>query len=456
MGRAGIATLAVALLLGAAQPPDAPEKTDEQVLKDAGLPVDPAGLLKYLRGLPLTADQRRDAAGHVARLGDLAYARREAAEQELAKLLPGALAVVRPATRADDPEVAARARELVRRVERDGSLGRCRAAVRVVLKQPPAGTVEALLDVLPLCLDDAAEEVLDGLVRLASKAEKLPDAVTAALDEADPAKRGAAALLLGRSGTAEQRRKVQQLLADPSLEVRFHAALGLLAARDRAGLAVLVQVVRDGSPVQARLANDVLTALAGATSVGGLDVGGPAARANLARAWDAWAQANARQLDLTRADVEYGSLNRSLVALQAARKFVAVAEAGNQTGNQLAVKPLVALPYCHLDNTVATTAQELENALQNNGLPTPPRFDVPPTTRLQPLDALARAGQPAAKNLAGRHPRDEVVVVDSTYRFPGQPAATRVLVFVRVPKAGAARVVGYSFLSVDPRRPVVW
>jgi hypothetical protein len=458
MIRAGIVTLGLALLVSGAHGQDAAEKADEQILKEAGLPTEPAGLLKYLKGLPPTAEQRRQAAALVGQLGDPAYLQREDAEEQLAKLLPGSIVALRPATRSDDPEIAARAKVLLDRIERDGTLVRWRAAVHVVLTQPPPGTFEVLLDALPLCFDEVAEEVLDGLVRLAGKADKLPEVVLTAVDEIDPAKRAAAALLLGRSGTAEQRRKVQQLLADPSLEVRFHAALGLLAARDRSGLGVLVQVVREGTPTQARLANDILTALAGTGSVGAIDLGGPAARSNLARAWDAWVQSTGRQLDLSRADVEYGSLNRSLTALQMARKFVALAESANQNGNVLQVKPLIGLPFVHMDSNFAATPQELENVLQNYGVPTPPRGgEITLTTRLQPADTLARAGHPGAKNVVGRHPRDEVVAVDSTYRFVGNSNATRMMIFVRLGKPGTpAKVVGFSFLSLDIRRPVVW
>lgn len=442
-----------ALLVLLCQPPgvEPAERPDEEILKEAKLPLDPPGLAKYLQALPPNADQRKQAAALVEQLGDPAFERREAAEAALAKLLPGAVAVLRSAKQSADAEIAERARFLIAQLERDGRALQWRAAVRVLSKQPPPAFVEVLLGLLPLCYDDVTEEeVLTALVRGAGKGDKLPAAVTAALEDADPARRAASALLLGRAGSVDQRKKVQTLLADPALEVRLRAAQGLLAARDRAGLAVLVQVLRDGSQGQARQANDLLTALAGGTALGALDVGMPTQRASLARTWEAWLAGPGRQIDLARAEVEFGTLNRTIAALQIARKFVAAAEIGDQQR----VKPLLGFPYVHMDSTIAATPQELENVFNNQGFQPPPRLEFLPLTRTLSLDA-ARAGSLGARNLATRHPRDEVVAVESTYRHPNHPNATRILVYVRLPKAGPAKVVGYSYLNFDTRRPMM-
>jgi HEAT repeat protein len=450
MVRVGVTALLGLVLLQPGPNPEPMEKTDEEILKEARLPVEPAGLVKHLRGLVPSSEQRQRAAALVEQLGDPVYAKREAAEEALAKMLPGAVAVLRPALRSPDPEIADRARVLLQGAEKDGLGTQWRAAVRVLAKQPPPGLVETLLAVLPLCFDDATEEeILTVLVRLAGKGDKLPDVVVSALEDTDPARRAASALLLGRGGSAEQRKKVQALLTDPVLEVRLRAGQGLVAARDRAGLAVLVQAIREGTPGQARQASDLLLALAGPGAPGSLEVGTPAQRATLARSWEAWLQGVGRQVDLSRVEVEFGALNRTIAAVQVTRKFIAAAEFNNTP----VLKPLIGLPYVHLENQVATTNQELDNVL-SQGLPQPPRSEVLPTTRIPTLDALMRSSSQGARVVGSKHPREEIVAVESTYRFPNQPNATRVTVYVRVPKAGGpAKVVGYAYINFDIRRP---
>jgi hypothetical protein len=447
MGQVGVMALLGLVLLNQAPAAMEPvEKTDEEILKEARLPIEPGALVKHLRGLAPTPAQAQKAATLVAQLGDPAYEKREAAEEALAKLLPGATSVLRPALHSPDPEVADRARFLLQRIEKEGIGTHWRAAVRVLAKQPPPGLVETLLAVLPLCFDDATEEeVLTALVRLAGKGDKLPEAVVAGLEDADPARRAASALLLGRGGSQEQRKKVQALLTDPVLEVRLRAAQGLIAARDRAGLAVLIQAIREGTPGQARQANDLLVALSGST--GALEVGMPVQRANLARTWDAWLNGVGRQIDLSRAEVEFGSLNRTIAALHLARKFLASAVVGNTQG----LKPLIATPYVHLDNTIANTPQEVENLL-NNGVQAPPPGEVLPTCRVQLLDVLMRIGHAGARTVGSKHPKDEVLAIETSHRYPNNPNITRVTLFVRIPKAGGPpKVVGYSLITLAAR-----
>jgi len=445
------AVLATILLVCAtrSQPlQEAKEKTDEEILKEARISSDAVELAKYLRGQIPGNDERKQGITLVEQLGDPSFARRDEAESKLAKLLPGAIVALRPATRSADFEVAERAAFLLTKLETDGLATKWRAAVRVLARHAPANGIDTLLAVLPLSFDDATEEeTLTALMRLASKGEKLPEIVFTGLDDADASRRAASALLVGRYGSPEQRKKVLLLLTDPVLEVRFRAAQGLLGARDRAGLAALVQTVREGTPGVARQASDQLTALAGSGGVGSIDVGTPSQRANLAKAWEAWLQTTGRQIDLTRADVEFGQLNRSIVALHVARKFLAGAEIGNVAG----IKSLIALPYTQMETNVAATAQELENLFNNQGLPGPPRGEILPTTRIQTLDTISRGPfAQTARNVTTRHPRDELIAIESMHRFPGNPGGQRVVVFVRVSRAGGpGKVVGYTMRNFD-------
>ena len=100
-------------------------------------------------------------------------------------------------------------------------------------------------------------------------------------------------------------------------------------------------------------------------------------RAALARAWDAWVTGTGRQLDLSRADVEFGSLNRTIAALQVARRVISASHSNNIP----AVKPMIQLPYVQMDTNIATTAQELENLFNNQGMPAPPQGEFQPAVR---------------------------------------------------------------------------
>src|SRR5437588_614184 len=82
----------------------------------------------------------------------------------------------------------------------------------------------------------AAGEVAGARAALGVRDGKLDPALAAALDDREPARRAAAALVLGRYGTSEQRAAVRRLLTDREAKVRLRAAQGLLAARDGTAL----------------------------------------------------------------------------------------------------------------------------------------------------------------------------------------------------------------------------
>ena len=145
-------------------------------------------------------------------------------------------------------------------------------------------------------------------------------AVVAALKDRFVSRRGAAAVVVGRSGTPEQRAEVQSLLADADPRVRFRAAQGLLAGRDRAALPALVALVKDGPPDLAFQADELLSCALGPRvphAPYGDDV---MSRQACKKFWADWAQQHAASADVSRAAVDLPPFNPALRARDLVRR----------------------------------------------------------------------------------------------------------------------------------------
>jgi hypothetical protein len=184
------------------------------------------------------------------------------------------------------------------------------------MRRNPAEALPLLLDYVPFADDPAVEdEVLSCLAQLALQQPSVPAALRAALKDELPAKRGAAALVLGLVGEKADVAAVRPLLEDGAARVRLHAAQGLLACRERAAVPVLVALLGEGTLSEAIEAEDVLRQIAGeqapATSVADPNV---EARRKGHDAWEAWWLDHGDRLDLTRAVRERPYLGLTLVA----------------------------------------------------------------------------------------------------------------------------------------------
>src|SRR5207247_2053936 len=100
---------------------------------------------------------------------------------------------------------------------------------------------------LPHAEEDIVEEaILDTLTSLTTRAGKPDSSLVAASREPVPSRRAAAGFVLGRSGDPEQRRAARRLLRDPDARVRWRAAQGLLAGRDRHAVPALIDLLAEG------------------------------------------------------------------------------------------------------------------------------------------------------------------------------------------------------------------
>lgn len=288
---------------------------DEAALRAAGLASDGPALLEFFRQRTLSAADRARLADTVRRLGDVSFRLREKASADLVAAGHAALPFLRLALQDPDLEIARRAQDCVAVIEGGAEVTLAQAAARLLAARQPAGAAAVIVAYLPLASDEAvAEELLATLARVGVRDGQVDPAVAAALDDAAPVRRAAAAWAVGRSGGAEQRAAVHRLLADPDAGVRFRAAQGLLAGKEREAIPVLVALLGEGPLALARQAEDLLCRLAGdqAPAVA-LDAGADAQRDRCREAWAGWWRDHGARVDLRHLDLEQRLLGLTLI-----------------------------------------------------------------------------------------------------------------------------------------------
>jgi HEAT repeat protein len=303
-------------LVGAANLADQASKADEALLKANHVGTDDAGLAAYLRKRSLTPRDRQHLRDLVRQLASRRYLQRKQAMEELVRAGTPALQYLKSALQDDDVEVVKRAALCVARIERGPGTAVPAAAVRALVKLDADDAVKVLLGYVPSADDEYVERtVLAGLCKLAVRDVKLDPAFAAALQDAEPARRAAAAYVLGRAGLAEDCRAVRGLLGDRDPKVRLAAAHGLLYAQEKDAAATLVKLLDLGvdKPVRAR-AEELLRRLAGDRAPDASVAEGPSAqRATALAAWRAWWRRQGDDLVLARPSWGAGERGLTLV-----------------------------------------------------------------------------------------------------------------------------------------------
>jgi hypothetical protein len=355
-------SLSVLLLLLLVGPPlargqaDTQAAEDEKLLQSAKVAVDGPGLLEFIRKqVPSPADQRR-ITPLIERLGDKRFREREKAAAELIALGPPALPALRQVMQGTDLETRRRAEQCVKAIERRHAPETVAAAARLLKARRPAGACAALLNYLPHAGQEAVEEVLEAVFSLGSDGGKVDPAVAAALTDATAVRRAAAALVLGRHGSPEQRKAVRRLLDDADPVLRLRAAQGLVSGGDREALPALIALVGKAPPAVARQAEDLLARVAGEQAPP-VFVGGDAAAAEKARlAWEGWWKAHKEKLDLTKADLGSPFASPTYHARTVTRRFIDALGKGNLE----ALRKLTDIPFAVDNFAVFTTREQLD------------------------------------------------------------------------------------------------
>jgi HEAT repeat protein len=292
---------------------------DELLMQNARLGTDAPALLEFFRKRTLREADVQQINRLVAQLGSDRFKEREDATRQLIEFGAGALELLRQAMRSTDQEVVRRAEVCIEKITNYPGPALPLAALRLLARRPAPEAVGVLLQYLPF-VDDGdrgrvEEEALATLCALSVREPRLDPALMAALQDSHPARRAAAALVLGRVGDRDQVQAVHPLLKDGEARVRFRAAQGLLAARDRAAVETLVALLADGPVEHANEAELVLRDIAGerAPQVSMGD-GTAEVRRKCQDAWLAWWRDHGSRQELPVLDLAGRQLGLTLVS----------------------------------------------------------------------------------------------------------------------------------------------
>ena len=427
-------------------PSAGPQGEDEKILRAAGFAVDGSSLLAYFRKRSLTAEQRDRIREIIPRLGNDDFAVRQRASLELLGFGSAALGHLRAARGDPDEEISERLRALIAELAKDARPSVSCAAARLLRIRAPAGAVEVLLGYLPETDDDfVAEEVLCTLATLGVSEGKVAPTLIAARGDREPARRAAAALVLGRSGTREQRTLVQAMLSDSRPLVRFRAAQGLLAGREPTAIPTLIALVGEGPSELAARADELLRCVAGAHAPPLAPGTTPIARRRCHAAWAGWWRFNAR-IDLRRADVDLPAFNLTLRCRQTAQQFVAAFRRGDRE----ALKKMVEMPFLFAGDKLLAQLGDLEKQLEDTTalFVTPSNLGQPPPEwTARNLENGVRKVSATEQTFLARFRRGEVRAVEIMTQRPAPGADPQSIIVLVRTKGGQPRVVGF-----DPSR----
>jgi hypothetical protein len=280
---------------------DEAAEADERLLREAGVGTDGPALLAFFRARTLADADRRAVEGMVRQLGSDVYAERERATRGLVRRGPPALPFLRRALVGPDLEARRRARRCLEEIEAGPGPALPAAAARALARKPAPGTAAALLAYLPFAEPGVEDDVFEALLAAGTEGGAADRAWAAALVGPLPPLREAAGYVLGAKGDKAQREAVRKLLADRDVKVRFRAAQGLLAGRERAAVPALVELLNDAPVDLAWQAEETLRRLAGEKAPApSLSGGGAEARRRCRDAWAAWWKADGERADLAR------------------------------------------------------------------------------------------------------------------------------------------------------------
>jgi len=286
-------------VFAAADAPAPAQSQDELALKRAGIPADGPGLLDFFRRRTPGPQEQTTLKLRAAQLGSTAYPTRLKATDDLIKAGRSALPFLRDIAIRSDAETARRAHYCIGVIEQNTRAGLTATASRVLVQRNPPGAAETLLGYLPFADEPWIEEdIRQSLKRIAYVDGKALASFETALTDASPQRRGAAAVIVGHSPDARQRKLAKERLDDASSEVRFLAASALLAFSDADGVPTLIALLTSDRPELAARCEDLLFRLAGEN---GPPVWHSTADNNSGRsvqlAWIDWWKANQAKID---------------------------------------------------------------------------------------------------------------------------------------------------------------
>ena len=252
-----------------------PVVDDKKALDAAGLKAEePEGLLNYLRQRTLSDVDLSRIQAVIKRLGADDFEERLKAAREVERFGPAAVGPLRTAAESDpDYEIQYRAGECLKRMEKVPHAAVAAAVVRELSKSKPPGTAAALLAFLPLADNESvADAIRSTLTAVAVRDGKAEPALMAALTDAAPVRRSAAAIALVTGGPAADRVRIPEAYPavvraaaiEKDVETRFQMIYALLTvAREKQVVAGLIELIPDLARGRLWQVEDYLLQLAG-------------------------------------------------------------------------------------------------------------------------------------------------------------------------------------------------
>jgi hypothetical protein len=290
---------------------------DERALREAGVGVEGAALLRFFKNRTLSGTDRDGIAALIKQLGDDDFTVREKASADLTAMGPRAEPQLREAAaKSNDPEVKRRAEDCLTQLAKGSDPALIAAAARVLGSRKAAGAAAVLLDYLPASPGEGVtDEVCNALAAVALTDGKADPALVKALEDKLAVRRSAAAVALCRAAAKEEFPAVRKLLKDGETEVRLRVAVALALAREKEAVPTLIDLLADLPPEKGYDAEDLLRALAGDASPEVTLGKGADERKKARDAWAEWWKKNGDKADMAKL-AEGGGASRTLVVMR--------------------------------------------------------------------------------------------------------------------------------------------
>lgn len=270
---------------------------DEALLTAQRVSVETTALFAFLRSRIVEEGEEQHIKKLIRDLGADTYSVRMRAGAALSAKGTAVLGYLHEAERNADLEVARRVRLCIDEINRGPGPALPIAAIHRLLSadphpRAPAGElIRVLLEYIPFADDSVVEEeVIHALSVAAVRESHVEPRLLAALSDARPARRGAAAFVLGQTGTEECVPLLAKLLQDEDATVRLRAAIGLLTGHDTRAVATLIDLL-NASDNLSWLAEESLQRLAGETApLPSADAAPDVQRKQRPKLWQDWWQ----------------------------------------------------------------------------------------------------------------------------------------------------------------------
>jgi len=231
--------------------------------------------------------------------------------------------------------------------------------------------------------------------------------------------------------------------------VLLRGAQGLLVARDKRAVPVLLALLSDAPVEVARDAHEMLGWVAGDKGPGDALGDNAEGRKKCRASWDAWWKANEARLDLAKAEVDLPWLSANQRARTVATQFATALTKGDAN----LLKKSTDVPFCMIGAITMNTRQEFDQMLGQAIVQGPqrPKIEFSPAQLINLNDYLKTTHGQQMKGFIDKHPRSEIRIVYLSGKTAGQNREDTAALIVRV-RGGQAHVIGIGEAR-DNRKP---